>query len=122
MCRVAELRTGEKACVYTLDEVKLVFKADSELVMLRGATVLQLQQVDQLKLAITHGEQRVQDLTSISLRLQGRVDDLTRERLACDRDLQAERAKPRFGSPLAWAVAGVATAFAAGAVVALVLR
>jgi hypothetical protein len=122
MCRVVELRPGEKGCVYNLEEVKQLFLADSELATLRAVAPLRLQQVDELKLAVAAETKRADSFNNINLRLQGRVDDLTRERLVCDQDLQNERAKPRFGNPLAWSIAGVAVALAAGVLLANTLR
>ena len=118
MCRVTELKSGETGCSYNLDEVKKLFLADSELATFRAEMPLRLKQIDELKLAASEAARRGDSLSNINLRLQSRVDELTHERLACDQDLQNERAKPRFGSPFAWIIAGLAGALAAGVLVA----
>ena len=118
MCRVAELKSGETACTYNLDEVKQLFRADLELATFRDAAPLRLKQIDELRLAATEQSKRADALTNINLRLQGRVDELTGERLACDKDLQNERAKPAWGSPLAWILTGLSAALTAGLLLA----
>lgn len=107
-----------KVCGYTsIDDVKAIYDLDSEVFALRQL--------------VKEGEQRSVDLQvkvdalagqNARLRValdvvQDRNKDLERRYLELDKKYQDEAAEPRWGSPVAWTIAGLSLAALLGVVV-----
>jgi hypothetical protein len=117
-CEVKELKDKTKGCVYTLEQVKKLYQADSELVMLRKTDALRQQKIAmqgsiiaktlaQLKLA----------QTNVKL-VTNRNKELTKQLIDTDKKLQWEIAKPRWGNYIVWGVAIALAASFGGYVIA----
>ena len=120
-CPVADLKDGGKGCAYTLDQVKLIYHLDAELVELRLVRKINEKLLGEYKFQIDQHVVKENELKAINTNLTTRIDQLTTDRLKCDRDLQDARAKPAFSGFIGWAVAGVAVAITAGIIISKTL-
>lgn len=121
-CRLVTLDDGFQACAYiNLDDWKLVLAADRELTFHKLLDEKFDEKIDNLTLQIASLEGQVDSLESVQVLLADRNEELTRQLIECDRKLQDERSKPRWGNTLAWTVAGASTSVLFGVVLAGVL-
>lgn len=113
-CELVKTTDGREMCAYTLEQWISVLKADaliSHQYVIIGkleekVEVLTEQQIDFRKqiAALAANEQLLIDHNN----------KLTQDLIDLDKKYQYERVKPRWGSPLAWTLAGVSTAVLAG--------
>ena len=101
-------------CGYTLGEWKLVLKADAELFHLRERLKKELVRSSQLSVQNIALQGQVTAYKSNQDVLGQRNKELTEQLIELDRKYQNERVKPRWGDPLAWTAAGIATSLLAG--------
>lgn len=107
-CKRYALADGREVCGYlTIEEVREVYRADAELVQCREASSAQLDQVralrgevEAVRAALAVEEESRQAAEAMAVQLS---KDLVEE----NRKLENERAKPRWGSPVAWTTAAV---------------
>lgn len=117
-CSKIKLNSGKTLCGYTLPEVKALYKADSELVELRQKKIV-LEQKVMAQESMIEKIQRQLELGLSNVRLvTTRNGELTQQLLETDRVLQQERARPMWGSYVAWGVAVAISAAFVGYVVA----
>jgi len=116
-CKV-ELCGDHRACTYDLEQVKLLYKADSELLLLRQKIPLLVDKVFLLRSSVEHMTEAAELEKNSKDTLSKRLDQLTKQLIESDRRLQLEIAKPKWGSYIAWGVAVVVTASFAGYVIA----
>ena len=117
-CEVQALKSGETGCVYNLEQVKELYKIDSELFSLRASFELQKAKSEILSSSLTKvQEQSRLSLTNVKL-FKDRNAELTTQLIESDRKLQLELARPRWGSYIAWGVAAVLAASFTGYVIA----
>ncbi len=116
-CQV-ELCGDHRACTYDLGQVKLIYKADSELLLLRKKIPLLEDKIYLLRSSVEHMTEAAELERNSKEELSKRLDRLTRQLIESDRRLQFELARPKWGSYIAWGVAVAVTAVLAGYVVA----
>jgi len=116
-CKV-ELCGDHRACTYDLGQVKLMYKADSELVLLRKEVPLLKDKVYLLRKSVENMTEASELQRNSKDTLSKRLSELTRQLIESDRKLQTEISKPKWGSYIAWGVAVVVTASFAGYIAA----
>lgn len=119
VCAVFVLPSGDEICGYKdLDDWKKVLEADAELVAIRVELAAEKERSSLLEQREETWRKQVRlHAHSIEL-LEGRKKALTDELIKLDEKYQNERVKPRWGNPLAWALAAVSTSVLAGVLVA----
>ena len=101
-------------CGYTMEEWKLVLKADAELVSTRTLLAKEKQRSGNLELQVKDLREVARVYAESQAVLVGRVDKLTGDFIALDKKYQDERVKPRIGSPVAWSITAAVAALAGG--------
>jgi len=111
-CTIMNIKPGEKGCVYSLEQVKELYKADAELSAARKEIPL-LQQKEALQRSVISKMDEQLKLSLLNVKLfKDRNQELTEKLISTDKELQYEKVKPRWGSYIAWGtVAIVASAF-----------
>lgn len=114
-CTKYSLPDGRTVCGYTnLEDWKIVLKADLELTAKKKALTLERERAAQQGLVVAGLKGQVEAFKRIVAEQSSRIETLTKDLLETDRKYQSERVKPRWGNPLAWAAAAVATAALGG--------
>lgn len=109
------LVNGKTVCGYAdINDWKLVLKSDAELVFLRNKVRFMEEYQSNLEAQLRSSGRQLELASQQAILLAGETDRLTEELVALDKKYQDERVKPRWGSWLAWSVAGVSTAALAG--------
>lgn len=117
-CEVKALKDGTKGCVYTLEQVKKLYEVDAALVAAKKKIPL-LEQKNKLQGSVIEKTQKQLDLSLANTKLYyDRNKKLTEQLLKTDKELQYEKAKPRWGSYISWGVAIAVTAAFGGYVLA----
>ncbi len=117
-CTVLEISPGQKRCVYNLDDVKLLYHIDTELLKLQKETMLQTEKIKtQRNIMLWYQEQFKLSEESVKL-FSKRIDDLTKMYIRKDKKLQMELARPRWGHYMAWGLAAMFATLFTGYVVA----
>lgn len=102
-------------CGYTdIDDWKTILKVDAELVSNRTLLAKEKERTANLTLQVKTLEGQVGTCEDNQRVLVERSSKLTTDLIALDKKYQNERVKPRWGSPLAWTIAGVSTSILAG--------
>ena len=121
-CERYKLADGREVCGYdSIEKVRQVYNADAELVAKREAETLHVEksnlllgQVANLRLAVD-AQKRATGI------IRDRNRELTAQLIETDRKYQNERAKPRWGNPIAWTIAATCAAALAGGIAWAVL-
>jgi hypothetical protein len=102
-------------CGYTdLEDWKLVLKADAELVSKRALLAKEKERTANLALQVGTLAGQVGKCAGNQEVLTERNSKLTQDLIKKDKLYQNERVKPRWGSPVAWTIAGLSTSVLAG--------
>lgn len=103
-CTVYQVAGGE-ICGYTMDEWKVVLRADAELVSTRILLAKEKARANSLSYQVGDLRNALEVYAENQKLLVANMNKLTTDLIACDKDLQDERVKPRIGSPVAWTIA-----------------
>lgn len=117
-CTVLEITPGEKRCIYTLDEVRVLYHIDLELIKLQKLSSLQTQKIIMQKNIIDWQREQLKLSEENTALFHKRTEDLTKQYLDKDRKLQMVLAKPRWGHYMSWAVVAMFATLFTGYVVA----
>ncbi len=110
-CTAYKVAAGE-VCGFTFEEWKKVLEADAELVHTRNLLAKEKARTTTLQLKVGDLRTLVEIYSEGQELVMSRNEELTTDFVECDRKYQAERVKPRLGSPVAWTItAVVVTAF-----------
>jgi hypothetical protein len=112
-CAVKKLQDGSTGCVYTLKQVKELYRADSELNSLRVTDELRSQKIAFQASIITRTREQLVLLGDSLKRVEARNASLTKSLIETDRKYQLERVKPQWGSYVSWGI-NIALAAALG--------
>ena len=112
---------GEVCGYASLDDYKKVLEADSELFYNREELRLERLRTVDLTKQVGFLQGQVDVLTRTQAVLLEADRKLTNDLIVLDKKYQDERVKPRWGTPVAWGVAGVSLAVLAGVLLAGVL-
>ena len=121
-CAVYDTQAGPVCGYDDIDDVRDLYRFDAELVLRRQETQLMSARGALLSLQVRSLESAVSALQTANVALGARVDVLVNEAVSQNEKYENERAKPRFGSALAWTTAGVAVALLVGYVAADLLQ
>lgn len=113
-CKVVEAI----GCVYTLEQIKKLYKADSELAALRITTVKQKQKLDIQDDIILAQKLQMELMLKNNTLFHKRMNSLTKLYIDTDKKLQWQLAKPKWGSYILWGVVVATAAAFTGYVVA----
>lgn len=114
-CKKHKLADGTEICGYTdLEEWKSVLKADLELTAKKETLAIRTSQVDELRGQVENFKGQIEVLERIVAEKDSRNKEITTDLLETDRKYQFERVKPKWGNPLAWTAAALATAVLGG--------
>lgn len=106
-------------CGYaSIDDWKVVLEADAELVLRREQAKKEAARADALDLQVRSLQAQVQTYARTQVVLVERTEKLTLDLIALDKKYQDERARPSWGSPVAWTLAAVSTSLLAGMLLA----
>lgn len=108
----------EIGCVYTLEQVKTLYKLDSEIVKLRRINLLQAQKLNIQEQIITAGKKQLDLSLKNTALFHSRMNELTQKLIETDKLYQESRAKPMWGNYIAWGVAIAVSAALTGYVIA----
>lgn len=117
-CTVLEVSPGNKRCVYSLDDVKLLYQIDTELLKLQRETALQTQKITTQRNIINWQREQLRLSEENTALFHKRTEDLTKQYLEKDRMLQMTLAKPRWGHYMVWGIAAMMATLFTGYVVA----
>jgi hypothetical protein len=117
-CEVKELNDKTKGCVYTLEQLKELFKCDSDLVKLRKTNPLQKQKIKLQQDIILSQKLQMELMLKNNKLFHNRMNSLTKLYIDTDKKLQYELVKPKWGSYISWGVAVALAASFTGYVVA----
>jgi len=123
---VYALPDGDEVCGWKLsdggeDKVKLAYEADAELVSRRKLAAAETIKIESLETQVDQYAVALGAEEDTSKVLQKRVDKLFDDLIKCNLKLENEKAKPRFGTPLAWGTSAVLGAILLGFVGASVI-
>ena len=111
-CKVLKINSSEYRCTYTLDEVRALYEADSELIKLQNISMLQGQKLLLQSDIISWQQEQLKLSAKNTALFHGRMNSLTKLYVRTDKSLQAQLAKPKWGSIVAWSlVLAIATLF-----------
>jgi len=113
-CSLVKAADGSEVCAYTLEEWKLVLKADAELFSNRTLLAKEKERTTSLTLQVNDLKSQVGVCLDSQKLLIERDNKLTQDLIDLDWKYQKERVKPKWGSPLAWSLAAVSTSILAG--------
>jgi len=113
-CKVYKTTGGDVCGYLNIEDWKSVLRADAELVHARVRLTKEVERVTLLTLQLAELEGQVAIHASSQSIVVQRNSDLTKQLVDLGLKYQQERAKPSFGSPLAWTLAGVSTSLLAG--------
>ena len=118
-CIVYQVPGIGQVCGYAdIADVRAVYTADADLVASRALLTLERRKTEAMERAAgLHGEQ-LAACDRLSGALSVREKELTAALIDENRKLERERAKPRFGNPIAWTVAAASVAVLLGYVAA----
>ena len=107
-CKVYTLDDGREVCGWmTIDEIRAAYHADNELVLCRDKTAAQAGKLHALEVEAFSLRKAVQIEEEAKALVLKRNKELTDDLIEMNRKYEDERAKPRWGSPVAWATAAV---------------
>ena len=112
-CETIPLKDSKRdLCGVTLEEWTRILKTN--LGYTSRGRLLQYNQLknDKLEVQKTALQKSLESMADSQKVLQERVGKVTKDLIAKDKKLQYEIAKPRWGNPVAWTIAAVATAVA----------
>jgi hypothetical protein len=97
---------------------KKVLEADAELVLQRERAKKEGERAAALDLQVKSLQNQVAAYARTQVMLAERTDKLTVDLIALDKKYQNERARPAWGSPVAWTLAAVSSSMLAGMLIA----
>ena len=101
-CHVMELKGGGKGCVYDIDQVKLLYKADAKLTEQLALNDAKAQQIKQLETAVENLKKQVTLALENAKAFSKRIGELTKLYIDTDKKYQQCLTKPAWGSYIAW--------------------
>jgi hypothetical protein len=116
-CTLYKTADGQEVCGYTLEQWKGALRVDAELVHCKAELKKEKERSAYLAQQKTALQGQVSVYADSQKTLVDRNNQLTKDLIDLDKKYQYERVKPRWGSPVAWTVAAVATSVLAGFVV-----
>lgn len=117
-CAVVDLKAGGKGCSYTLEQVKALYQVDSELAMRRTTEPLKDKKLALQEGIIAKTREQLKLAESSLGTAKKRNEELTKQLIDKDKQLQYEIAKPRWGSYIAWGTAALVSSVFVGYVIA----
>lgn len=107
-CKVFTLKDGREVCGWlTLEDVKAAYTADADLVKCREDIATKTVEVEVLGVQAASALEALDAEQRTTSALKARNQELTTDLIEMNRKYELERAKPRFGSPIAWTTAAV---------------
>ncbi len=101
-CKVEDLKSGGKGCVYTLEQVKQLYVFDSKMTEQVALNKAKALQIKQLLLAVENLKKQVTLALENAKSFSKRVGELTKLYIKTDKLYQNCRAKPMIGNYIAW--------------------
>lgn len=117
-CTILEIEPGITRCTYSLEQVRSLYRADSELSKLKEETGLKNQKIILQEDIIEWQQGQLSLSAKNNVLFHERMNTLTALYIKTDKRLQQELARPRWGSYVAWGVAAAAITLFTGYVVA----
>ena len=107
-CKVYKLDDEREVCGWlTIEEVTAAYSADAELVACREVSAAQDGKIKAIGIQFASAMKALlAEQRSVST-LQKRSKQLTDDLIALNKKYEYERAKPRWGAPIAWGSAGI---------------
>lgn len=116
-CKLVGSQDGVAICGYTLDEYKLVLKADVELRMIRNVLAYERENIVLLTQQVTDIKSQLDLCIAGKSALSSRSEELTVQLIELDKKYQDARVRMSLESPIAWTIAAVSTSILAGVIV-----
>lgn len=121
-CKVYKTTAGDVCGYLNIEDWKTVLRVDAEVVHLREQLRIEAERNAALTIQLTELKGQIATYANSQSILVQRNTDLTNQLLDLDLKYQKERAKPSWGSPIAWTIAGVSTSLLAGVLIASALN
>jgi hypothetical protein len=107
-CKVYKLADGREVCGWLkIEDVRAAYKADAELVKCREVTAAQVVKIDALEKEVFNVRAALALEEGSRTLVVDRNKELTTDLIEMNRKYENERAKPRWGNPIAWTTAAV---------------
>ena len=117
-CDIYTLSSGKEICGFTAEVCfSSVLTVDLDLVHEKKQLKNEKARSVELAKQVNSLQDQIDVHAETRKLLEERGADLTKELIAKDKELQEERVKPRWGNPIAWTVAAVATAILGGFII-----